>query len=87
MSIENSGSNVPCREMTAFGRPQALGPTLACTPDSAEKERSRLRAEFEVREKEIAADWGFVAKTKVEEAVGHMQEHIHNVKRDLTHHM
>ena len=39
------------------------------------------------REKEIAAQWGQVAKTVVQNAIDHMQEHIHHVKKDLTEHM
>ena len=62
-------------------------PSISLTPDSAEKERSRLEAEFKEREKDIAAQWGQVAKTVVQNATDHMQKHIHHVKKDLTEHM
>ena len=62
-------------------------PSISVTPDSAERERSRLEAECKEREKEIATQWGQVAKTVVQNATDHMQEHIHHVKRDLTVHV
>ena len=83
MSIEDAGGYGPmfplARELKV-----AVKSTISCTPDSAEKERHRMREDFASREQEIRADWGHVAKTMVVKAHGMMQEHIIHVQRGLT---
>ena len=78
MSINDIPTNVPCRDIEGFR--QAVVPSISLTPDSAEKERSRLEAEIQKREKGIKAEWGFLAKTMVQTATDHVQ-------RDLSAHM
>lgn len=58
----------------------AVPSSINLIPEREEKERNRLEQEFKLRGRQIAADWGQVAKEVVQQHTEHMHEHINHVK-------